>query len=197
MIGDSKKQKQEHAVGGPKQAIAVHQSPITNHQPRLSLIAALDRNRGIGHGNAMPWHLPDDFRHFKALTLGKPILMGRKTAQSLGRALPGRTNLVLTRSGQVPFEGMRAVASFDEALRIAADENAPELCVIGGGEIYRLLIEYATDLYLTWVDAVVEADTHFPEIDPARWQEVDSQPHAADQRHAFAFRFAHYARRGP
>ncbi len=76
---------------------------------KLSLIAALDRNRGIGRDNAMPWHLPDDFRHFKALTLGKPILMGRRTAQSLGRALPGRTNLVLTRGGQVPFAGMRAL----------------------------------------------------------------------------------------
>jgi len=169
-------------------------SPFPAPPSRLSLIAALDRNRGIGHGNAMPWHLPDDFKHFKALTLGKPILMGRKTAQSLGRALPGRTNLVLTRSGQVPFDGMRAVASFDAALRIAADEGAGEVCVIGGGEVYRLLIDHATDLYLTWVDAAVEADTHFPEVDPARWREVDSQPHAADERHAFAFRFVHYVR---
>ena len=161
---------------------------------KLSLIAALDRNRGIGHGNAMPWHLPDDFKHFKALTLGKPILMGRKTAQSLGRALPGRTNLVLTRSGQVPFDGMRAVASFDEALRIAADENAAELCVIGGGEIYSLLIDQATDLHLTWVDAEVSADTHFPPVDPALWREVESQAHPDDERHAYAFRFAHYVR---
>ena len=162
---------------------------------KLSMIAALDRNRGIGRDNTMPWHLPDDFRHFKALTLGKPILMGRKTAQSLGRALPGRTNLVLTRSGQVPFAGMQAVASLDEAKVIAAAEGAGELCVIGGGEIYRLLLEQASDLYLTWVDTEVVADTHFPEVDPAQWQEVDSQPHAADERHAFAFRFAHYVRR--
>lgn len=162
---------------------------------KLSMVVALDRNRGIGQGNAMPWHLPDDFKHFKALTLGKPILMGRKTAQSLGRALPGRTNLVLTRSGQVPFAGMQAVASLDEARVIAAAEGAGELCVIGGGEIYRLLLEQASDLYLTWVDTEVVADTHFPEVDPARWQEVDSQPHAADERHDFAFRFAHYVRR--
>lgn len=162
---------------------------------KLSMIAALDRNRGIGRDNGMPWHLPDDFRHFKALTLGKPILMGRKTAQSLGRALPGRTNLVLTRSGQVPFAGMQAVASLDEAKVIAAAEGAGELCVIGGGEIYRLLLDQASDLYLTWVDTEVVADTHFPEVDPAQWQEVDSQPHAADERHAFAFRFAHYVRR--
>lgn len=162
---------------------------------RISLIAALDRNRGIGQDNAMPWHLPDDFRHFKALTLGKPILMGRRTADSLGRALPGRTNLVLTRSGQVPFDGMRAVATLDEALAVVADEGADELCVIGGGEIYRLLLAQATDLYLTWVDAEVQADTHFPEVDPAVWQEVDSELHAVDARHAFAFRFVHYVRR--
>lgn len=162
---------------------------------KLSLIAALDRNRGIGHDNAMPWHLPDDFKHFKALTLGKPILMGRKTAESLGRALPGRTNLVLTRSGQVPFAGMRAVASLEQAQAIAAEEGASELCVIGGGEIYRLLLDQATDLYLTWVETEVAADTHFPEVDPAQWQEVDSQLHPADERHAFAFRFVHYQRR--
>ncbi len=121
--------------------------------------------------------------------------MGRKTAQSLGRALPGRTNLVLTRSGQVPFEGMRAVVSLDEAQAVARGEGAQELCVIGGGEVYRLLLDQASDLYLTWVDTAVVADTHFPQVDPAQWQEVDSQPHAADERHAFAFRFAHYVRR--
>jgi dihydrofolate reductase len=162
---------------------------------KLSMIAALDRNRGIGHDNAMPWHLPDDFKHFKALTLGKPILMGRKTAESLGRALPGRTNLVLTRSGQVPFAGMRAVASLDEAKAIVAAEGAEELCVIGGGEIYRLLLDQATDLYLTWVDTEVAADTHFPQVDPALWQELDHQAHEPDARHAFGFQFAHYVRR--
>jgi len=101
---------------------------------------------------------------------------------------------VLTRSGQVPFAGMRAVASLEEAWAIAAGEGAEELCVIGGGEIYRLLLDQATDLHLTWVDAVVVADTHFPEVDPAVWREVGSQAHAADERHAFAFRFVHYVR---
>ena len=112
---------------------------------KVSLVAALDRQRGIGRGNDLPWRLPDDLKRFKALTLGKPVLMGRKTAESLGRALPKRRNLVLTRSGQVPFDGMRAVASVAEALRLAADEHAQELCVIGGGEIYTLLIDQATD----------------------------------------------------
>lgn len=162
---------------------------------RLSLVAALDRNRGIGQGNALPWHLPDDLKHFKALTVGKPVLMGRKTAESLGRALPGRTNLVLTRRGEVPFEGMRAVASLDEALAVAGDEAAAELCVIGGGEIYRLLIGQADTLHLTWVEAEVPADTHFPEVDPAVWQEAGSELHAADARHPYAFRFVRYTRR--
>lgn len=162
---------------------------------KLSMIVALDRNRGIGQGNAMPWHLPDDFKHFKALTLGKPILMGRRTAESIGRVLPGRTNLVLTRSGQVPFEGMRAVASLDEAKAIAEGEGAGELCVIGGGEIFRQLLDQASDLYLTWVDAEVPADTHFPQVDPQLWRETSSEPHPADERHVYAFRFVHYVRR--
>ena len=141
----------------------------------------------------MPWHLPDDFRHFKALTLGKPILMGRKTAQSLGRALPGRTNLVLTRSGQVPFAGMQAVASLDQALALAAAQGADELCVIGGGEIYALAMAHADAMHLTHVDTVVEgADAFFPAWDPGQWQQSSREAHAADDRHAHAFEFVEY-----
>ncbi|MBO9717329.1 MAG: dihydrofolate reductase [Pseudoxanthomonas sp.] len=163
---------------------------------RVALVAALDRNRGIGRGNAMPWHLPDDFAHFKALTLGKPILMGRKTAQSLGRALPGRANLVLTRGTDVPFAGMRAVASLEQALAAAMAEGAEELCVIGGGEVYALALPRADVLHLTEVDAVVaDADTFFPAWDPAQWREVSRETHAADPRHAHAFDFVEYRRR--
>ena len=162
---------------------------------RLVLVAALDRNRAIGRGNAMPWHLPDDFKHFKALTLGKPILMGRKTAESLGRALPGRTNLVLTRSGRVPFDGMQPVASVDEALRIAAEQGAGELCVIGGAEIYALTLAQADALLLTHVDAEVEgADAFFPAFDPRQWRVVAHEAHPADAKHAFAFEFVDYER---
>ncbi len=163
---------------------------------KLSLIAALDRDHGIGRDNDLPWKLPDDLKRFKALSLGKPILMGRKTALSLGRALPGRLNLVLTRSGQVPFAGMQAVASIDDALRRATAAGADELCVIGGGEIYRLAMAQATDLHLTWVDTTVAADTHFPAVDPTMWVEVAREHHAADERHAFAFDFVDYRRRG-
>lgn len=165
---------------------------------KISLVAALDRNRAIGRGNAMPWHLPDDFKHFKALTLGKPILMGRKTAESLGRALPGRTNLVLTRSGRVPFDGMRPVASVDEALQVAAEEGADELCVIGGAEVYALTLAQADVLHLTHIDAKVDgADAFFPAFDPAQqWRVVAREAHPADARHAFAFEFVDYERAG-
>ena len=160
------------------------------------MIAALDQRHGIGRGNAMPWHLPDDFQRFKALTLGKPLLMGRKTAESLGRALPGRTNLVLTRSGTVPFEGMRAVASLDEAIADAARTGASELCVIGGGEVYRLAMARADMLRLTHVDTEVEgADAFFPAFDPSDWEAVARESHPVDARHAHAFVFVDYQRR--
>ncbi|MFI8717148.1 dihydrofolate reductase [Stenotrophomonas sp. NPDC077464] len=159
---------------------------------KLSLIVALDRDHGIGQNNQLPWQLPDDLKRFKALTLGKPILMGRKTAQSLGRALPGRPNLVLTRSGQVPFDGMQAVASIEEAKQFAEAAGAEELCVIGGGEIFRLVMAQATDMHLTWVDAQVNADTHFPAFDSAKWVEVAREHHPADAKHAYAFDFVDY-----
>ncbi len=153
----------------------------------LVLIAAHDRRRAIGRGNALPWHLPDDLRRFKALTQGKPVLMGRRTAESIGRALPGRANLVLTRSGRAPFEGQVAVASLQEAVARTA---APELMVIGGGHLYALALAGAARLHLTQVDTEVEgADAWFPALDPSRWREVARERHAADPRHAFAFDF--------
>ncbi|WP_305806339.1 dihydrofolate reductase [Stenotrophomonas sp. YIM B06876] len=162
----------------------------------VSLLAALADDRAIGVDNRMPWHLPADLRRFKALTLGKPILMGRKTAQSLGRALPGRLNLVLTRSGAVPFAGMEPVASFEQALQRAGTEAAAELCVIGGGEIYRLLVPLADRLYLTHVHTRVPgADAYFPELDASAWQITASESHAADARHALAYDFIDYRRR--
>ncbi|MBB4130770.1 dihydrofolate reductase [Xanthomonas sp. 3075] len=163
---------------------------------KIILIVAFDRDNAIGRDNELPWKLPDDLKRFKALTLGKPILMGRKTAQSLGRALPGRLNLVLTRSGQVPFADMQAVGSIDEAIAQAAATEAQELCVIGGGEVYRLVMERADLLAVTEVDTRVEqADTYFPPIDPAVWEPVQRQSHEADARHAFAFEYVDYRRR--
>jgi dihydrofolate reductase len=160
----------------------------------VSLIAALDRNFAIGKGNALPWHLPDDLKRFKALTLGKTLLMGRKTAESLGRALSKRRNLVLTRSGRTPFEGMQAVGSVDEGLALAA-HHGDELCVIGGGELYALLLPIATHMHLTHVDAVVEdADAFFPAFQVTEWRIDAGKRHAADAAHAFAFEFTDYTR---
>jgi len=159
---------------------------------QISLIAALDRNHAIGRDGAMPWHLPDDLKRFKALTLGKPVLMGRKTALAIGRALPGRTNLVLTRGGEVPFVGQRAVASLDEAIGAAGED---ELMVIGGGEVYALALPRATRLHLTWIDtATPDADAHFPRFDPAQWHETLREAHPADARHEYGFSFVDYER---
>ena len=161
----------------------------------LVLIAALDRCNAIGKDNALPWHLSDDLKRFKALTLGKPILMGRKTAESLGRALPKRRNLVLTRSGCVAFDGMETVASVDAAIAIANNDGDAELCVIGGAEIYALTLPLATKMYLTHVDTVVaHADTFFPRFDPADWHAVSSETHAKDAQHHFDYTFVDYAR---
>jgi len=165
---------------------------------KVSLIAALDRQGAIGRNNDLPWRLPDDLKRFKALTLGKPVLMGRKTAQSLGRVLPGRCNLVLTRSGQAPFEGMQAVASVDTALAVAGHLGASELCVIGGAEVYALTLARAQALYLTYVETVVDgADTWFPGFDASQWVEIARTMHAVDERHPFRFAFVDYRRVRP
>lgn len=162
---------------------------------QLSLIAALDRTRAIGKDNALPWHLRDDLRRFKALTLGKPLLMGRRTAESLGRALPGRRNLVLTRQGRVPFADMQAVASLEDALQAAETQGADELCVIGGGDVFALTLPLATRMHLTHVDTRVNgADAFFPQFDPAAWRVLAHESHPADAVHAFAFEFVDYAR---
>lgn len=162
--------------------------------PIITLIAALDRNGAIGRGNALPWHLPDDFRHFKALTLGKTVLMGSHTAQSLGRALPGRRNLVLTRAASVPYPGMQAMASLAQAC--AGLAAADELMVIGGAQVYALTLPLAHTLHLTHVDiAVRDADTFFPAFERGDWQVVSSQAHGVDERHAAAFAMVCYQRR--
>jgi len=140
----------------------------------------------------MPWHLPDDLKRFKQLTWAKPVLMGRKTAAAIGRALPGRRNLVLTRSNAATFAGQEAVDSIEAAIARAQGE---ELMVIGGGEVYALALPRATHMHLTWIDTVAEqADAFFPRFDPREWREVGRTPHAADTRHDFAFEFVDYER---
>lgn len=142
----------------------------------------------------MPWHLPDDLKRFKRLTLGKPVLMGRKTARAIGRALPGRRNLVLTRGGAAPFAGQETVSSREDALDAAGDD---ELMVIGGGQVYALFLSLATRMHLTLVDAAVEnADAFFPRFEPAQWIERERIAGAADAKHEYAFEFVDYERAG-
>ncbi|HEV7489196.1 MAG TPA: dihydrofolate reductase [Rhodanobacteraceae bacterium] len=158
----------------------------------VALIAALDLGFAIGRRGEMPWHLPADLQRFKQLTLGKSVLMGRKTAQAIGRALPGRENLVLTRSGSAPYPEQTVVHSIEEAIATA---NRVELAVIGGGEVYALALPIATHLHLTWVDTrIADADAFFPRFDAREWKEVSRIEHDTDARHEHAFAFVDYER---
>ncbi len=145
---------------------------------KISLIAAVADNGVIGRAGKMPWRLPGDLRHFKAVTMAKPVIMGRRTFQSLGRPLPGRTNIVITRDEGFTAEGALVVHSLDEALRAAEEEGAAECMIIGGGEIYALALALAERFYLTEVHASPEGDTRFPEFDRAAWREAarDDKP---------------------
>lgn len=153
----------------------------------LSFVVAIAENGVIGREGALPWHLPDDLRHFKAVTLGKPVLMGRRTFESIGRALPGRRNLVLSRGAPPTTSGVEGVATLDEALQRCA--GAPELCVIGGAGVFVAALPLATRMYLTRVHASPPGDVHFPDVDWTQWREVARSEHAADERHAHAMSF--------
>lgn len=158
----------------------------------IALIVAMDRNRLIGRDGDLPWRLPNDLQHFKRLTVGKTVLMGRKTWDSLGRPLPDRQNWVLTRDTSFAPAGCRVFRDLESALRA---HEAGELMVIGGADLYRQILPLAQRLYLTEVDAALEGDAHFPALDPAQWREAASEAHEADERHAFAYRFRTLERR--
>lgn len=149
----------------------------------LAMIAALAENRVIGRDNRMPWHLPADLRHFKALTLGKPIIMGRKTWDSLGRPLPGRLNLVVSRQPGLQLDGAETFGDLDAALvraeHWAREQGAGELMLIGGAQLYEQALERAQRLYLTRIDACPEGDAFFPAFDEARWRCEHSEAHQA------------------
>jgi dihydrofolate reductase len=159
----------------------------------LVLVAALDRAYAIGRaGEMLPWHLPDDLKRFKAITLGHAVLMGHRTAVSIGRPLPGRTNYVLSRHRRAPYDGQVTVRSLEEAVGLAGGAG---LVVAGGGEIYALALPYATGMRLTWVNVRIDgADTWFPRFDTTLWTEVLREHHAADERHAYAFDWVDYVR---
>jgi dihydrofolate reductase len=161
--------------------------------PLVSLVVATDQRGAIGRAGGLPWHLPDDLRRFKALTFGKPVVMGRKTWDSIGRPLPGRHNLVITRQAGLDLPGATVVASLEEALAAAGD--VPEVCVIGGAEVFRQALPQVDVVHLTRVHAQVAADTYLPPLDAAAWEEVAREEHAADERHAHAFSFIELRRR--
>ena len=159
----------------------------------VSLIVAMAQNGVIGRDNTLPWRLPEDLKRFRAFTLGKPILMGRKTFESIGRPLPGRTNFVLTRDRGWSAAGVTVVHSVEAALAQAA--GSEELVAIGGAEIYRLVLPFARRIYLTHVHADVPGDTFFPEFDAAQWADVECSVHLADERHAYRVTFVTLERR--
>jgi dihydrofolate reductase len=157
----------------------------------LSLIVAVAENGVIGRGNQLPWHLPDDLKRFKALTLGKPIVMGRRTYDSIGRPLPGRTNIVASHQASLAIDGCVVVATLDAALKAgaqAAGEDG-EVMVIGGAALFREALPLAQRIYLTRVHAEVPGDIFFPPLGAGRWRELAVTQHAADERHAHAFSF--------
>ena len=161
--------------------------------PVLSLIAAMDNNRLIGCNNELPWRLPADLQHFKQVTMGKPIIMGRKTWESLGRPLPGRTNIAITRDSGYRAEGAIVVHSLESALDSVAD--AAEVMIIGGANLYAQAITLANRLYLTRIDEVFEGDAWFPEVDSADWELVASEHHEADESNPHVYVFETWERK--
>lgn len=161
----------------------------------ITLIAAMDRNRTIGKGNAMPWRLPAEMAYFKANTLGKNVLMGRKTFDSLGgKPLPNRRNIVLTRQEGLEIEGCEIVRSVEDAISLYAKDDE-QLMIIGGTEIYEQFLPYADVILLTEVDAEIEGgDAKFPEFDPEEWQRNEGERREKDERNAFSFTFVTHTR---
>lgn len=153
---------------------------------KISMIAAMAKNRIIGIDNQMPWHLPADFAWFKRCTLGKPVIMGRKTFESIGRPLPGRDNIVISRDANLTFDGVLMVASIEDAFQQVRD--AEEVMIIGGGSIYQACLPQAERLYLTHIDLDVNGDTQFPDWGES-WSESFSECYKADEKNRYDMRF--------
>lgn len=160
-----------------------------NQKPILSAIVAMAENRIIGKDNKLPWHLPADLKHFKTITTGHPILMGRKTYESIGRPLPNRTNIIMTRDASYQAAGCIVVTSIEDALKQAAAHDAGEIFVIGGAEIYKQLMPHIQRIYLTIVHQPFDGDVYFPELDMKKWEKVVDEKHAADEQNAYAYEF--------
>lgn len=161
---------------------------MDDKEPRISLIAAMSRNRVIGVDNRLPWRLPADLRHFQRTTLGKPVIMGRRTFESIAKKpLPGRRNIVLSRDGSLATLGVEVVASAEEALTLLDD--ATEVMIVGGSGVYEAFLPRAHRIYLTLVDEEFEGDAHFPEFDLGDWVETERIDHQPDERHAYPYSF--------
>jgi dihydrofolate reductase len=162
---------------------------------KISLVVAASDNHAIGKDNQLLWHLPKDMRFFKNTTWALPILMGRKTFESLGnKVLPGRLNMIITRQANKQYEGAKVVASLEEAIELAKQNDYKELMVIGGGEIYSMAMPLAQTIYLTRVHTTIEGDTYFPELSK-EWVKESSEPQLADEKHAFNFDFEIWQRK--
>lgn len=155
----------------------------------VSLIVAAGKNRAIGYKGALPWRLSADLARFKRLTMGHHLVMGRKTYESIGRPLPGRTSIVVTRRSDYKAEGCCVVHSLDEALQLARERGEQEAFIIGGAEIYRTALPIADRIYLTEVEASPEADTFLPEFDAAEWEQDDEEFISTDERNQYSMRF--------
>lgn len=154
----------------------------------ISMIAAMAKHRVIGAGNKMPWHLPADLKHFKAITMGKPIIMGRKTYDSIGKALPGRTNIVISRDAQLQLADATVVSSAESAL--AAVSGTEEVMIIGGGTIYDTFLPLCHRLYLTQIELEVSGDTYFPDyLSTYHWHKSAEQLLLADEKNACDYQF--------
>lgn len=168
-------------------------------RPLVSMVAAVARNGVIGRDNDLPWHMSTDLKRFKALTMGKPLVIGRKNLESFPRLLPGRPHVVITRDRNYAREGVHVVHSFEEAIDVAAalagEAGVDEICIAGGGEIYRLGMPVADLLRITHVEADIEGDTTFPEIDPAVWSPQEAGRMEAGDKDDFSACFVDYRRR--
>ena len=167
-----------------------HKEENEKPKQRITIIAAAASNHALGKDNKLIWHLSKDLQHFKTLTNGHAVIMGRKTFESMPRALPNRTNIVITRQSDYQAENVMVTSSLSEALTIAKEDPRP--FIIGGGEIYKEAMSIADEIELTRVHADFEADTFFPEINSHQWKEVWREEHAADEKHVHAFTFLRY-----
>lgn len=158
----------------------------------ISLIAAADRAGGIGKDNRLPWHLPADLKHFRRLTTGHHVIMGRKTHESIGRLLPGRTMIILTRDPSYQAEGCLIAHSLAEAIQLAQSRGEDEVFIIGGGQVFKQAIPYANRIYLTVVDAHFPADIYFPPLNPDHWVEIESSHHDPDDQNLYSYTFKVY-----